>query len=335
MKKNRMMRSASALLVLTLLTTSVISGTFAKYTTAASATDTARVAKWGVVLQADGSLYGTKYLAADKNTATVDKTGITVAHDTTVDNKDLVAPGTKSDSGLNFKLTGTPEVSSKVTVDIVTQNVYLKAGTYGVMVPTSVVTAENFKTNTYYTASNGEYTLATAFANSIDYYTLEDKVVMEDDYYPVVYKLTGDTTNGTSASNTTYTEDSLNAVADAIVTAVKTGVTGTTDTNDASKTNYTVTSNVIDSNVAIESVVKFANENISWEWAFERETDCGKGNEFCVTCGADTILGNLMAGIKSGTVVKIDNNTIKAPMVVTDYCLDTTFDISIRVEQVD
>ncbi|MFR0985955.1 MAG: hypothetical protein ACLSFZ_04975 [Frisingicoccus sp.] len=45
MKKNRMMRLASSLLVLTLLTTCVISGTFAKYTTQAGGSDTARVAK--------------------------------------------------------------------------------------------------------------------------------------------------------------------------------------------------------------------------------------------------------------------------------------------------
>ena len=46
MKKNRMMRLASILLVCVLLTTSVISGTFAKYTSTVAATDTARVAKW-------------------------------------------------------------------------------------------------------------------------------------------------------------------------------------------------------------------------------------------------------------------------------------------------
>lgn len=47
MRKNKMMRTASALLVATLLTTSVISGTFAKYTTTTSGNDTARVAYWG------------------------------------------------------------------------------------------------------------------------------------------------------------------------------------------------------------------------------------------------------------------------------------------------
>lgn len=47
MNKNLMMRAASALFVLVLLTTCVISGTFAKYTTGASGSDSARVAYWG------------------------------------------------------------------------------------------------------------------------------------------------------------------------------------------------------------------------------------------------------------------------------------------------
>ena len=47
MKKNVMMRVASALLVAVLMTTCAISGTFAKYTSSATGSDTARVAKWG------------------------------------------------------------------------------------------------------------------------------------------------------------------------------------------------------------------------------------------------------------------------------------------------
>lgn len=47
MRKNKFMRAASGLLVAVLLTTCVISGTFAKYVTSAEGSDTARVAKWG------------------------------------------------------------------------------------------------------------------------------------------------------------------------------------------------------------------------------------------------------------------------------------------------
>jgi hypothetical protein len=48
MKKNKMMRFASVLLVAVLLSTCAISGTFAKYTSTASGTATAKVAKWDV-----------------------------------------------------------------------------------------------------------------------------------------------------------------------------------------------------------------------------------------------------------------------------------------------
>ena len=46
MKKNKMMRIASALLVAVILTTCAISGTFAKYVTSTPGSDSARVAKF-------------------------------------------------------------------------------------------------------------------------------------------------------------------------------------------------------------------------------------------------------------------------------------------------
>ena len=49
MKKNRMMRVASALLVAVLLTTCAISGTFAKYVSTATGEDAARVAYWVII----------------------------------------------------------------------------------------------------------------------------------------------------------------------------------------------------------------------------------------------------------------------------------------------
>lgn len=52
MKKNKMLRLASVLLIVVILTTCVIGGTLAKYTTSDSAADTARVAQWGVTVTA-------------------------------------------------------------------------------------------------------------------------------------------------------------------------------------------------------------------------------------------------------------------------------------------
>lgn len=113
MKKNKMMRLASGLLVLTLLTTSIIGGTFAKYTTASTGSDTARVAKWGVKLDVNTDLFAQAYkdTAVTDNTATV-KVG-------TTDVKNLVAPGTKG-TGLNVKNTAAsePEVSYNMTIKL-------------------------------------------------------------------------------------------------------------------------------------------------------------------------------------------------------------------------
>lgn len=54
MKKNRLMRIAALLLVLTLATSCFVGGTFAKYTSTTEATDTARVALWKFTIDENG-----------------------------------------------------------------------------------------------------------------------------------------------------------------------------------------------------------------------------------------------------------------------------------------
>lgn len=113
MKKNKTLRLASLLLVLVLLTTSIIGGTFAKYVTSAESTDTARVAKWGVKFAVHTSLFAESY----KDTAVTDNTA-TVKVSTT-DNTKLVAPGTNG-TGLLVKneAAAEPEVSYNVTIKL-------------------------------------------------------------------------------------------------------------------------------------------------------------------------------------------------------------------------
>lgn len=102
MKKNIMMRAASGLAVATLLTTSLIGGTFAKYTTTAEGSDTARVAKWGVTATVQNATFATAYDNADTPTV----------KSSTIEN--VVAPGTKGNLA-GITLSGTPEVKVKVT----------------------------------------------------------------------------------------------------------------------------------------------------------------------------------------------------------------------------
>ena len=106
MKKNRMMRVASALLVAVLLSTCAISGTFAKYVTSDSGSDTARVAKFGVTVSGTADTF--------KETYAKDDTSFDLAANTVVSTEDVVAPGT-SGSMAAFTITGTPEVAVRVT----------------------------------------------------------------------------------------------------------------------------------------------------------------------------------------------------------------------------
>lgn len=105
MKKNTMMRLAAVMLMCVLLTTSVVGGTFAKYTTSETGTDEARVAKWGVTIQANGTTFAKTY-NDDPDTA-----GTQVVSEVKV-----VAPGTNGTMA-KMKLSGTPEVKVRVTYD--------------------------------------------------------------------------------------------------------------------------------------------------------------------------------------------------------------------------
>lgn len=108
MKKNKILRLASVMLMLCLITTCAISGTFAKYTTNGTATDTARVAKWGVEVTgkfvADGSAFAKTY-----DSQTSGFTGMTVSA-----SEKVMAPGT-SGTLADVEITGTPEVAVKIT----------------------------------------------------------------------------------------------------------------------------------------------------------------------------------------------------------------------------
>ena len=109
MKKNRMMRLASVLLVAVLMTTCTISGTFAKYVTSAGSSDSARVAKFGVTITANGKTFAEAY---DTENEKVASTVVSATYDT--DDTHLVAPGTSGDMA-KMVLSGTPEVDVKVT----------------------------------------------------------------------------------------------------------------------------------------------------------------------------------------------------------------------------
>ncbi|MBQ7290310.1 MAG: hypothetical protein IJW76_01130 [Clostridia bacterium] len=332
MKKNKMMRVASALLVAVLMTTSVISGTFAKYVTTDSASDEARVAKWGVVVDASGSLYGEKYSNVDnKITSSTDENIISVYGQQDLNLNKVVAPGTESDLGFSFSINGKPEVDNTVQVQMTIENIFLAAGEYGVMVQAVGVTAENYEASTYYYKESDKYVLDTAatLTDARVYYELKDAVNVGTAYYPVVYKLTG-ISGATTDDDGTIATDSLKEIADTIFGKVN--ISGATVTKNAdpdgviaSKYTYDVTVPV-EQNLELADVLKLGGETISWEWAIDNTGTATYAN------GADTILGNLYAG---KNVVVLNGSNYELPTLGTHYNLKTSFSITITVTQVD
>ena len=113
MKRNRWMRAGGLLVVLTLITSCFVGGTFAKYVTENEGMDTARVAKWGVEVTVTGDGFKTSY---GKDYAYSNVEGDTVISST---EEKVVAPGTKGTFG-GVKITGKPEVAVKIetTADV-------------------------------------------------------------------------------------------------------------------------------------------------------------------------------------------------------------------------
>ncbi|MCD8363979.1 MAG: hypothetical protein LUC98_13670 [Lachnospiraceae bacterium] len=117
MKKNKLMRLASGLMVLTLLSTCAISGTYAKYVTSGSGSDSARVAKFGVEVTAASTMFSETYELHDST-----QTGVgTHSVVSSATGEKLVAPGTSGDMA-DIEISGTPEVAVEVayeaTVDL-------------------------------------------------------------------------------------------------------------------------------------------------------------------------------------------------------------------------
>ncbi len=111
MKKNKMMRIASVLLVAALISTCAISGTFAKYVTSGEAADTARVAKFGVTVTGSSDLFAKSY-AADDESYTLSANSVVSSNDDKV-----VAPGTTGEL-TNFDIKGQPEVAVRVSYTV-------------------------------------------------------------------------------------------------------------------------------------------------------------------------------------------------------------------------
>lgn len=265
MKKNIAMRTAGALLIGVMLTTCIISGTYAKYVTSESKSDTARVAKFGVVASVSGDLFGSSYSATttdDSVQAWAEKAPTVAA---SVKEELVVAPGTKNDKGMTIAVTGKPEVSTAVSLDkaVTDENVayedtdiVLKAGEYGVMVRYNGVVTTDTVTNYFvYNAQTKTYTVATTADTAAELYQLKDAAKADTAYYPVQWKV----------GETAYTNVA------AVKTAVKSAFTTGCKPNEK-----------LD-----------ASSTITWEWPFEVGTQDALG--YNTNDKVDTVLGDMIA----------------------------------------
>lgn len=105
-KNNKLMRAGGILLVLTLITSCFVGGTFAKYVSKGQGEDTARVAKWGVVVTGQGEAFSKEYATDDETVK--QQIGVSVKSDVPV-----IAPGTSGEFK-GISLSGTPEVAVKI-----------------------------------------------------------------------------------------------------------------------------------------------------------------------------------------------------------------------------
>lgn len=303
MKKNKMIRAASGVMILTMLSTCATANAYAKYTTADNGEDSARVAKWGVKVLVSGDLFGAHYLNEKlDNKISAEYTGSADSSKTAAGAENIVAPGTNSDKGVAIVISGTPEVENKVTFESDTsqnKDIYLKAGKYGTLVKAEKITQENFPDGEFYwyDSVTSQYVRQTEYLknHAEGYYEVHDQVALENDYFPLKWTISG-------AGNNEYS--TVNEMAGAL------------------KKEYNGT------NQSLVTLDKFSY--INWSWDFD---DSGKGTND----GADTILGNIIAANSEAIPVKTTDEGEHYVTLTedTDYCTDVAFNYSIAITQVD
>jgi len=141
--KNRLFRVTSLLLVLCLVSTAMISGTFAKYTSSYAGQDTALVARWDFQV-----LEGTTDLGAPDEDPIQQLDLFGHLFDTNINQKDgndyIIAPGVNDEFTINMKFLS--DVDAKVTVD------FTKTGTVAAELPIEYLVLNADEDNTDWVA---------------------------------------------------------------------------------------------------------------------------------------------------------------------------------------
>lgn len=318
----------AGVMVLSMVATCMMSGTLAKYTTGGNASDRARVAKWGVQVEAAGVLFGNSYGSDNQLTTTRTLNTMSVeGRSTSTDN--WVAPGTKNDQGFRFSITGEPEVSGEIKSVIQTQNIFLNKGRYGIMVPLGAgeVTSENFDEylaggNLYFLRPSGFNLAEMPFESDKTYYVLKNEFDLDTNYYPVIYSLNG------NVSGNDITSDSLLNAAKLISDQLGNSELSST-VNGVSTYEGTGTFTPSDS---VGGII-LGDQVLTWEWSYENGSS---EEEKAMYNAADTYL-EMIQELTDGKAVKYaeSSDEYKVLREHQDYNLQTQFDINLTVTQTD
>ena len=262
------MRVALLVVALTLITSCFVGGTFAKYVTCASYEDTARVAKFGVLLSIEGEGFATKYATDDttyKGEYTVEATDKVVApgtpaglktetSETEVSQENYRAEATDENKALTFGISGTPEVAVRINIEFGEdfKDVVLPKGKY-----TDYTKLVPFELEEASEVTVSEVPVEPAVkadaAPEVGTYGYYETFELKEDYYPIIYTL--------KEGETELAKGSLKDIVDFV----------------------TAYSETADYAPGTEFDTEFT---LTWEWPFE------SGND-----EADTFLGNLAAGV--------------------------------------
>jgi phosphotransferase system HPr-like phosphotransfer protein len=252
-----------------------------------------------------------KYYGANNAAKNADSIVATTSGSVDASNSvNIIAPGTKNDTGIQIKISGQPEVAFKVAAEgTVAKEIFLAAGEYGVMIDAhGINAATDFTKNDLYTLTGDTYTVADAYVAGTKYYRLTNYVDVEAYYNPITWtgKVVSTGTTGESSGKWYQEFATLKDAVTALTTQINEigeNDNGTFAANDKINNVYTLV----------------------WSWDFEKA--------LAYADGADTILGDLIAGGRR--VVKLSGNTATAPVESTDYCLNIDCKIGASATQVD
>jgi hypothetical protein len=308
MKTNKAMRCAMAVLVAVMLSLCGVSGTFAKYTTEASASDSARVAKFGVSVKAEGDLFGKTYVSGESGNI-IGKDGdtsLTVVSNSTADDN-VVAPGTKNNDGITLTLSGNAETTVNVSIAVANSDEN----------STSVK-------DVFLKAKNGlpDYTVYADEQSTYD---------NTSDYYPILYTLTQETS--TEESNTTTPQDAksegdnIKTHTYTISEKVRTDIyTGTLSQIEGVLESFSKSS--VAPNTDLES--KIGTLTLTWAWNIDTADVADSATVEEISAAKtlsnknDTLLGKLAA-----------DESVEGLTAGTDYNLNPSITINVTITQVD